>query len=85
MQRIDLIVLLKKYNCHNEKKRSEIAESSGSYIFNFLKILHIVFHSGTCFSCTNLQFHHSAQIFPSPYTQASMLSLDFWMIAALTL
>ena len=56
--------------------RSGIARSYSSFIFNFLRKFHIVFHSG----CTNLHSYqqHMRAPFPSPPHQHCCLFIYWW-------
>ena len=56
-----------------------MAGSYGSCIFNFLRNLHIVFHS----SSNNLQPHNSAQGFPPPHPRQHLF-VDLVVIVMLT-
>ena len=60
---------------------SRIAQSYDSSIFNFLKNLHIVLHSG----CTNLHSHQECMRLPfSPHPHQQLFSLVFLIIGILT-
>ena len=64
-----------------EIPRSGIPGSYGSSIFNFLKKLHTVLHSG----CTNFNPTNSAQVFPFLHILTNtLLFVVFSMIAILT-